>query len=356
MKMKLTFAALALIAAGCSNQELTEAVQDGQDSNARVITLQATMPETADEAPATRVTYESDGATVSGIVMTWTADDQLQLCFKYGGNYYRKDATIVPGSISADGKKAAFTIEMPAEIGDGDSFDFYAVYQKRPYNMNETYGGVFEAGTANYKLVSQDYVSVTLDKGGRDGDGIINPMLLFSRTGITKAGLNTLTLDLAHTGWIMALHLKNSTGMEMDLPQSIRFEYLTESPSSFIWNGLYLSSATVKMDVTTRTITSDDSEWVRKAYVSFSVNEVSAQPLSGQKLAAGAEQVLYRWVVSTPQIEQMQAAMLQKDAGSYDYSTNNLPGRTVQKGKVYHTFLNWDGSALTVTNRAGTAY
>ena len=90
MKMKLTFAALALIAAGCSNQELTEAVQNGQDSNARVITLQAAMPETADEASATRATYESDGAAVSGVVMKWTADDKLQLCFKHGDNYYHK--------------------------------------------------------------------------------------------------------------------------------------------------------------------------------------------------------------------------------------------------------------------------
>ena len=116
MKVKLTLAALALIAAGCSNQELTEAIQDGQDSNARVITLQAAMPETTDEAPATRVTYESDGATVSGVVMTWRNTDKLQLCFKYGGRYYHKEAAIVPSSISADRKQARFTIEIPAAI------------------------------------------------------------------------------------------------------------------------------------------------------------------------------------------------------------------------------------------------
>ena len=71
MKVKFTLAALALIAAGCSNQELTEAVQEGQDSNARIVTLQATMPETTDQAPATRATYESDRAAVSGVVMKW---------------------------------------------------------------------------------------------------------------------------------------------------------------------------------------------------------------------------------------------------------------------------------------------
>ena len=349
MKMKLTFAALALIAAGCSNEELTEAVQDGQENNARVITLQATMPQFTDDA-ATRATYEPDGTSVSGVVMKWTADDQLKLCFKKGAAYYHKDAAIVPSSISPDGKKATFTWEMPTEIGDGDAFDFYAVYQQK--RGGESDSGCFEAGTPNYKLVSEDYFGVTLDKGGERGNGIINPMLLFSRTGITKAGLNTLTLDLAHTGWIMALHLKNSTGAERQLPTYIRFQYPSESASSFIWNGLH-GSQSLTMDVTTGEITTDYPRWWYKQCVSFSINDQSFLPLYGQKLAAGAELVLYRWLVSTDQVNQMGARMLQKGAGSYNNSTNNLPGRTVQNGKVYHTFLKWDGTDLTLTKRGG---
>ena len=125
MKVKLTLAALALIAAGCSNQELTEAVQDGQDSNARVVNLQVTLPETTDDAFATRATYESDGAAVSGVVMKWTADDKLQLCFKHGGNYYHKIAEIDASSISSDGKTAKFTWEMSTEIGAGDTFEVH---------------------------------------------------------------------------------------------------------------------------------------------------------------------------------------------------------------------------------------
>ena len=148
------------------------------------------MPETADEASATRATYEPNGTSVSGVVMKWTADDQLKLCFKKGVAYYHKDATIVPGSISADGKTAKFTWEMPTEIGAGDTFDFYAVYQ-RPY-MDETYGGVFEAGTANYKLVSQNYVNVTLNKERRDGDGIINPLHIYCQLRILSAKAHLL--------------------------------------------------------------------------------------------------------------------------------------------------------------------
>ena len=353
-KFYLTIAALALIAAGCSNQEFTETVQENSDNSPRVITLQATMPQFTDDA-ATRATYESDGKPVSGVVMKWTADDQLKLCFKKGSNYYHKDAAIVPSSISSDGKKATFTWEMPTEIGDGDAFDFYAVYQQK--RGGESDSGCFEAGTPNYQFEERENMNVTLDKKGTNywRDGIINPVLLFSRTGITKAGLNTLTLDLAHTGWIMALHLKNSTGAERQLPTYIRFQYPSESASSFIWNGLH-GSQSLTMDVTTGEITTDYPRWWYKQCVSFSINDQSFLPLYGQKLAAGAELVLYRWLVSTDQVNQMGARMLQKGAGSYNNSTNNLPGRTVQNGKVYHTFLNWDGTDLTLTKRDGTAY
>ncbi|EPT33781.1 putative lipoprotein [Bacteroidetes bacterium oral taxon 272 str. F0290] len=350
MKVKLTFAALALIAAGCSNQDLTEAVQDSQENNARVVNLQVTLPETTDDAFATRATYESDGASVSGVVMKWTADDKLQLCFKHDGSYYHKGAAIVPSSISSDGKQATFTIEIPTEIPASAAFDFYAVYQQ-----HRSFGR-FEAGTPNYQFEISERMNVTLDKKAASywEDGIINPVLLYSRTNVTQAELGTLKLDLAHTGWIMALHLTNASGAQMDLPKYISMQYPTEPASSFIWNGNPFSDS-VKMDVTTGTVTSSTSIWEHKAGIYFEVNESSSNPLYGEKLDDGATKVFYRWVVSTPQIEQMKVEMKLANDTSTD-STNRLPGRTVQNGKVYHVFLKWDGTALTLTKRDGTAY
>ena len=353
MKMKLTFAALALIAAGCSNQELTEAVQDGQDSNARVITLQAAMPETADEAPATRATYEPDGASVSGVVMKWAAGDQLRLCFKHGGRCYLREAPIDAASISSDGKTATFTWEMPTDIGDGDTFDFYAVYQrKHPYDGGS---GYFDSGTTNYEIVTDEHKNVTLNQTGRSGYGIINPMLLFSAKNTTKAGVGTLKLNFEHTGWIMALHLKNSTGSERDLPRYIEFRYPSESTTSFIWNGYTLTYNDVLMDVSTGTVTTSFSDWEKKQCVMFGINEDSDNPLYNGKLAAGASIVLYRWVVSTPQIEEMQTKFVRKN-GIYFYTTNRLPARTVTKGKVYHVFLDWTATGGKLTKRDGTPY
>ena len=350
MKIKLTLAALALIAAGCSNQEFTEAVQDSQDNSARIVTLQASMPQFANSA-ATRASYESDGAAVSGIVMKWTADDKLQLCFKHGGNCYHKDADIDASSISADGKTATFTLTVPTEIPATEAFDFYAVYQKTDGNNNTN--GLFESGTTNYWCEKHEEDNVTLDQTGSFGNGIIRPVMLFSRTGITAAQLSTLTLDLAHTGWVMALHLTNNSGAEMDLPNSVSLQYHRPSATSFIWNG-YTGFSTIEIDATSGTITSSSSSWSNTACVYFVVNGRNSLPLSGQKLGAGATIVLYRWAVSTEQLNRMQAQMLRKGAVTGNISSNYLPQKTVTKGKVYHIFLKWDGANLTFTDRAGT--
>ena len=123
----------------------------------------------------------------------------------------------------------------------------------------------------------------------------------------------------------MAIHLKNSTGAEMDLPEIIRFEDPTASTSSYFWNGSH-SGSVVKMDVAAGTLVS-----TKDHSISLYINMGSFLPLYGQKLAAGAEKVFYRWLVSTDQIVQMRAQIKPKEAGLYS-STNNLPARTVQKG------------------------
>ena len=348
-KFNFILAALVMIAAGCSKQEFKEAVQENHTS---VITLQATMPETTDEESATRATYESDGATVSGIVMKWTAGDYLRLCFKKGDSYYHKDAEIDAASISTDGKTATFTWEMPGEINDGDTFDFYAVYQRKIHNSNSN--STFEAGTTEFKIDSDESEDVTLDQTGTYGNGIINPMLLFSAKNTTKSGLGMLKLNFEHVGWIMALHLKNSTGAEMDFPNKIVFGHVTESASSFIWNGSYSNPGAVKMDVSTGIVTSSEPRWGIKQSISFRIGEDSWSPFYNQKLAVGAEKIFYRWVVSTPQVEEMWANFYPKSA-SFFYATNNLPAKVgIEKGKVYHVFLNWTSTGATLTRRDGT--
>ena len=108
------------------------------------------------------------------------------------------------------------------------------------------------------------------------------------------------------------------------------------------------------MDVTTRIVASYIPDWEDKAGIYFVVNQ-AGYPLYRGRLGIGSTRILYRWVVSTPQIEEMQTKFVRKN-GIYFYTTNRLPARTVTKGKVYHVFLDWAANGGKLTKRDGTPY
>ena len=345
MKAKLIFAALALMVASCSNEELTETVQQNPP---HIITLTASLP-SAD--PQTRTTLAKDG---EGIVMKWENTDKLYLNFKYGANFYRADAPIVPASISADKRQASFMVTVPTEIPAGATFDLYGVYQKAS-NWDLGDGGYFEKDENNnvYVCEMNEESNITLDKMGTTDKGIARPVLTFAQTGITAAAIAPIVFE--HRGWMMALHFKNATGAEMELPSKLYFQYETKSPSSFIYNGARYYNP-VEIDLSSGIVSSNGYHWTSKASVYFR-NDFNWLPLFGQKLGAGETIVLYRWLMSTPDIDKMYGAFkLGLDEPKTTDSPNGkyLPAKTVEKGKVYHTYMVWDGTDLKVTDRTGT--
>ncbi len=336
IKKLFLLAALALIAASCAKNEIDAPAQG------RTLTLAATLPA---DGPESRMTYAPDSRTPHGLTLKWAAGDKLHLCFVHGGQYYHADTEALEAShITTDGKRANFTVTVPAAIPADAAFDFYAVYQKintrSPYN-----GGYFEAGTANYIFEDYEEQCITLDREGNTQKGIIRPALRYTQKNATAATLGSMAFE--HMGWVLALTFTNSSGAEMDLPASLRLQYDRESPTSFIWNGFH-GFNTVKTDLNSGTASSSASGWNSKACVHFDINIAGYNwlPLYGQKLAAGASITLYRWVISTPQIEPMRGYMMRIGAQSENRTVTPLFSKTVQSGKVYHVRLEWDGSAL----------
>jgi hypothetical protein len=86
-----------------------------------------TSPE--DDA-ATRVSLTPDSGTPRGLLLQWETTDKLMLCFEYNATYYHVDANIDPASISANGKSANFTFDIPSDIPSDATFNLYVVYQK----------------------------------------------------------------------------------------------------------------------------------------------------------------------------------------------------------------------------------
>lgn len=331
MKKIFFFAVIALVAAGCAKTEIEAPAQ----TERRTIALSATLP--ADESDA-RMTYTPDGTTLK-----WSAGDTLMLCFVHGANYHHNKAPIVPASISVDGKKASFTVTVPEEIPSGAAFTFHAVYQQTS-TYSPTNGGYFEAGTAKYVFENFEEECITLDKPTTDEDksGIIRPALCHTQTNATATTLNNISFR--HLGWVMALHLKNSSITDLNLPTNLRMQYENESPSSFIWNGCH-NNNTVTFDLSSNTVSSSTANWRDKASVYFGINEYDWQPLYNSTLAAGASITLYRWLIGTPDIEPMRGYI--SFSGNEVRTATLFPSRTkVQPGKVYHVYMKWNGTTL----------
>ncbi len=341
----LTLATLVLVATACSKTDT-----ETPDTKGRTFTLTAALP--ADK-PGSRALLEEDGATPHGLVMGWETADKLYLNFKHGGTFYRTDAPIVPESISDDKTIASFTVTIPEEIPAGVPFDLYSVYQKES-TLGENDGGYFEKGKNNNVYVCEDSEEecITLDKMGTAKKGIARPVLTFKQTGITASTIAPIAFE--HRGWMMALHFKNASEAEIRLPENLEFQYGSASASSFIWNG-YHGLGTVKIDLDNDAVSNSSDNWSSKACVNFTINKYGWLPLCGQKLGAGETIVLYRWLISTPAIHKMYGYgnISGADRKSVDSPNGQyLPAKTVEKGKVYHTYMTWDGTHLKITDSA----
>ena len=278
-----------------------------------------------------------------GLDLKWEADDKLMLCFEQDGTYYHNDAPIVASTISADGKTAQFAITIPTEIPANATFNLYGVYQKTN-TWTETNGGYFKEGTKLYELEDKEEECITLDKLGSTGKGKARPMLYFSQTNIENSSTPAFaTFNLQHSGWMMALHFKNSSDAEIDMP--IRLTLDNPQGTEWAWNG-YHGNNDIYFDVSTQAFSYESSTKERERTLWFTINEYDWLPLYGQKLAAGESIVVYRWVASLPDVPQLRGEATFRDSIFPETSTNISP-KTVTKGNVYHIGLIWDGADLT---------
>lgn len=332
-KTLFTLALLAMIMVSCTQDNLEIEAQEN-----RTFTVSAAMPEANDDAQ-TRVSLTPDAETGSyGLDLKWEEGDKLMLCFEKDGTYYHNDAPIVGSSISNNGKSAQFTITVPSEIPNNASFCLFGVYQKTDTRDNN--GGYFKDGSMFYKLENGEEQCITLDKMGSSEIGIARPMLYFSQANIENSSEPAIApINLKHSGWMMALHFKNSSGAEIDMPLRI----LLDNPqgTKWAWNGIP-SNNTIYFDVSTQAFSYESSTKERDRDLWFKINEFNWLPLYGQKLAAGESIVFYRWVASHADVPQLSGEATFRGS-IYQNTSTNISPKTVTNGKMYHVYSEWDG-------------
>lgn len=323
--LSVIIAIFTLILTGCTK----EIPQKGNEPRTVVVSVNMESPED------TRVSLTSTATTPHGLSLQWEEGDKLMLCFQHDfWNYYNNEAPMVPGSIRNGGKVADFIITIPTEIPADANFNFYAVYQKT--DGDDTNGGYIQSGTQYYVLEDYESLCYTLNQPGY----IPRPLLYFSKKNIvnsTSPDIGQITLE--HTGWILAYHLKNSTGHTMGYPVNLGLW----SETNWVCNG-------------TGTNNSLRFNCFNKAFMgageslNLNINSPYYQqaPYYDAQLPNGGTVTFYRWVASSSIVPALKAQAYIKNPNIINPwdpshlplgSTNTLNAKNpITKGKVYHIY------------------
>lgn len=341
-KYLISLAALAIMFVSCNKEELTV------EPAPRTVNVTAAIASPGGDAQS-RISYTPTSSTGShGIVLEWEEGDRLTLCFVHNGSYYTNQAFLIPGSIDESGKTAVFTITVPSEIPDNEAFDLYGVYQQLKTTTTVGSGGLFDVNSTVYWLYNLDEVSTSLDtpSSGYPDIGIIRPMLYFSKTGIVNtANPDFNYISLQHSGWLMALHFKNTSAGILNFP--MRFIVESQNGSNWVWNGNITGTNKTFFNVATGDFSTSTS-YYKNCYFSFNSPESPYYNVSS--INGGESYTFYRWIASGPNVPELKVKMTTKTDVSDYYLSTNLSSRTVENGKVYHVYTEWDGTNFNLVS------
>lgn len=325
-KIIVLFTVLSVFMVGCTKTEVIPSTE-----NDRTVIVSATIP--AEET--SRVSYDTSGDKLLNISLAWNEEDKLKLCFVHNGKYYYQDASLQKGTITEGGKKAKFKITLPEGIPTGESFTLHAVYQRT--DGEESNGGHFLKNTEKYVFENCEESRIALKKNENESDaGIIRPTLKYTQE---NAKLSTLkNMPFEHLGWLMAIHLKNTAQKTVKLASSLTLQYKGNTSSSYIYNGNQ-SFDLINVNLKTKEIHSGKTD---NKVVLFNITN---SPFAKETLETGESIVIYRWLISTPQIEEMSINLYPQNDAKITAKTP-LSRKDVEKGKVYHVYLKWNDKQL----------
>lgn len=325
-KIIVLFTVLSVFMVGCTKTEVTPSTE-----NDRTVIVSATIP--AEET--SRVSYDTSGDKLLNISLAWNEEDKLKLCFVHNGKYYYQDASLQKGTITEGGKKAKFKITLPEGIPTGESFTLHAVYQRT--DGEESNGGYFLKDTEKYVFENCEESRIALKKNENESDaGIIRPTLKYTQENTKLSMLKNMPFE--HLGWVMAIHLKNTAQKTVKLGTDLTLQYKGNTSSSYIYNGNQ-SFDLINVNLKTKEIHSGKTD---NKVVLFNITN---SPFAKETLETGESIILYRWLISTPQIEEMSINLYPQNDAKITAKTS-LSHKNVENGKVYHVYLKWNDKQL----------
>ncbi|MEA5071130.1 MAG: hypothetical protein VB043_04350, partial [Petrimonas sp.] len=300
MKNKfLLWAASALfVITGCTTDVIVD--EKPVTVNGRKITLTASMP---NEASQTRLSLEQEAGT-KNITVKWKAGDVVQFFFK-------QDATLVAGTpvtlagtdITMEGKKAAFSLEVPTEIDEQSAFTVYSLHGAEA-SVN---GGKINANVSpvGFKPISE-----------------LTDVPVAGKVEVA-AGASAGDVPLAHLGVLHCLTIRNSA--EADWVVTPALDFVNAEDAWFY--------------------RPDEGQVPYYDLVGETVEFLPGTPLSPSAVTvpAGGSLQLVQWVMPNTNItpEIWLTAQLTGDINVV--SSNSKPARSTAlvKGRAYHLYALW---------------
>ncbi|HBK42190.1 MAG TPA: hypothetical protein DDZ57_11555, partial [Porphyromonadaceae bacterium] len=306
-KFLLWAASVLFVITGCTTDVIVD--EKPVTVNGRKITLTASMP---NEASQTRLSLEQEAGT-KNITVKWKAGDVVQFFFK-------QDATLVAGTpvtlaetdITMEGKKAAFSLEVPTEIDEQSAFTVYSLHGAEA-SVN---GGKINANVSpvGFKPISE-----------------LTDVPVAGKVEVA-AGASAGDVPLAHLGVLHCLTIRNSAEAEWVVTPALDF------------------------------VNAEDAWFYRPDVagipyydlVGETVEFLPGTPLSPSAVTvpAGGSLQLVQWVMPNTNItpEIWLTAQLTGDINVV--SSNSKPARSTAlvKGRAYHLYALWEGTSLNFTD------
>lgn len=323
---------VALVMISCNRDmvslDIAEDIEPvAKDIPERVVTFKATLPADNGNETKTRLCFKDDNG---GIKTEWEElEDKLHLFLERDNNSSETYQVVaIIKSVDGSGRTAEFEMKLPEKWCKGNCNVYGILLRTSPK-------GSPNDPTQPCKIIkrnNQDYFQVNANEALYSSYHKSNPILWFKHENFNIGEASNMQINLQHCGYLVAMHIKNKKNNQLEIKDIKLYAQNTQErffPKDHI-------------NIAVKTGHCVPNNMSGSYFLKFADRDNGNTSFA--KIQSSRTVVLYHWLPYFD--DRMKFPALQKV--SFDIpSTKDLQLATtehlIEKGKVYHLYLEWDG-------------
>lgn len=315
--------ALTSCSRGMASLDIAGDMESEETPERGVFTFTVSLPPNGSNEAKTRLNFDGDNY---GIKTTWNKNEDELLLFVTGENENSQAVVAKIQTVSSDMHKATFEVNLFKDWVKG-ACHVYGLLQNRSPNLQ---GGQDAEFPIRENEKGERYFEIKTNEDLYSSYHTSNPAMWFDQKLDNIEDMGKLNISLQHCGYLLAIHIKN-TNLKEDLMIK-RLEAFTKDSKD-----LFFPEDNVKIMVKTGTCTTTKfSDHISLA------NRDGTTPF--MIIKSGQQDVLYHWlpyIGNQTKFPELDMLRLKSEKGEYPFEVV-IPSHTIEKGKVYHLFLEWN--------------